>query len=259
MLVISKYKDYYDQILSHGVDKSILYKRELQEFFFKANQYVRSDNIINADTYEFLEYLRINLPYGTTRFDNKDYTAESFIIGFCGKIYIGYQMTTDIKTYESYNSITKIEFVYSVNDIITFFKKYNLTDSLEEFRLGKQIKGYYRKRPSKNIKLKFEEHDLKNVFDQFKENKFILDLFQQYKTPVFYLTHNTEGLKLVINPILKDYDFVSQVVPYTAGQEISMYISGVLGTSNPNIVQVSDKTKIEKAGFDKFSFRKEKL
>jgi len=37
-----------------------------------------------------------------------------------------------------------------------------------------------------------------------------------------------------------------------------MYISGVLGGHSPKMIEVSNEVKIHKAGFDKFSFRKDK-
>lgn len=65
-----------------------------------------------------------------------------------------------------------------------------------------------------------------------------------------------------VNPTgLKQLGFASALDPYTAFQELSMWISGVLGGTSPDIVRiVDDKTLIESHGFDpRFSFRGPRL
>lgn len=61
-----------------------------------------------------------------------------------------------------------------------------------------------------------------------------------------------------VNPSdLKRFGFAKAVDPYTAFQELSMWIGGVLGGTSPEIVTIKDdKTLIEGHGFDnRFSFR----
>jgi hypothetical protein len=46
---------------------------------------------------------------------------------------------------------------------------------------------------------------------------------------------------------------------FTAFQSIQSYISGILGTKENDIIEISNNSKIVKAGFDlKTSFRKDK-
>ena len=57
---------------------------------------------------------------------------------------------------------------------------------------------------------------------------------------------------------LSYYQFYKCLSPTEIHQQIHMYIDGVL-TNNPELVILSDKSKIQKAGFDhKQSFRKRK-
>lgn len=61
-----------------------------------------------------------------------------------------------------------------------------------------------------------------------------------------------------VNPFtLKKLGFAKALNPYTAFQELSMWIGGVLGGTSPEIVRITDdKTLIENHGFDnKISFR----
>ena len=58
--------------------------------------------------------------------------------------------------------------------------------------------------------------------------------------------------------MLKDYEFYKKFDSFAAFQEIQMFLSGVLGNKENEIIVVSDKDKIAQHGFDKFSFRKDK-
>lgn len=59
---------------------------------------------------------------------------------------------------------------------------------------------------------------------------------------------------------LKDYGFARAVNPFTAYQEISMWVGGVIPRQPANSVTISDEARIAKHGFDvKTSFRKPKI
>jgi len=60
-----------------------------------------------------------------------------------------------------------------------------------------------------------------------------------------------------INPdSLKRIGFAKALDPYTAFQELSMWIGGILGGTSPEIVRIiDDKVLIENHGYDKHSFR----
>jgi hypothetical protein len=53
-------------------------------------------------------------------------------------------------------------------------------------------------------------------------------------------------------------EFQKVLDPFTAYQELEMWISGVLG-QNPQPLEVSDEVKIQQHGFNEWSFRKHKL
>jgi hypothetical protein len=61
--------------------------------------------------------------------------------------------------------------------------------------------------------------------------------------------------ELVVNPILKTYDFAKIVPPEQAWQELSMFF-GTVVMPERNTVQVSDKDRHQQHGFDKHSFRR---
>lgn len=55
---------------------------------------------------------------------------------------------------------------------------------------------------------------------------------------------------------LKDLQFAKVLDPYTIYQELSMWVGGVLPKQGNDTVEIADKDKIAKRGFDKWSFRK---
>lgn len=217
MLIVSKFHDYYDTALSTGVDKTIVYERK--EWRLKIPDFFRT-----KDTY-------------TKRFVFSYYGKESLnfnIIGFCGKLY-------PLLTYK--------EDLWCGDKITNF---YNFHD-FENFLIEKKVKisggeNYFvyenvEKRWNKLIEFCNKDHE-----------KFFLD-----NKIVCFVTDNSDYRNPVlrINCCLKKYDFVKVKDPYTAFQDIMMYISGVLGTPNRPMIEIEDVVRLEAHGFDKkISFRK---
>lgn len=100
--------------------------------------------------------------------------------------------------------------------------------------------------------------------NQLLNDKRLQNIFFEHKTPLFYINHDLKYYSykydLYINTHLDKIDFVKIFDPYSAFQEIEMYVSVVLGIDSQKTIEVSDKSKIESHGFDyKYSFRKDKL
>ena len=76
------------------------------------------------------------------------------------------------------------------------------------------------------------------------------DLFQEHKTPIFLVTNVRTNPRdydpLTLNPCLQDINFFKLVDPFTAFQEISMYLGGVLGTGEPEMITISDEDMRDK-------------
>lgn len=58
------------------------------------------------------------------------------------------------------------------------------------------------------------------------------------------------------NPQLHQYGFFRIKDAYTAFQEISMYLGGVMGSEGNPMVKLNDKELLQKHGFDNWSFKK---
>jgi len=238
MLIISNKKDYYDGVVSSmGIDKSIVYERKEEKIKQNnikfPNEFKKSKDWNNPNLLTDHIYLRFKKK---VKYDTLGY----FIIGFCGKLYVGWKFC--------YRNIEKN---YSINnDIIDiFYDKNNVLKYVES-------NTYLTRR--NNI----------NDFYNYVENFDATELFFKLNSPVFiydsaYSLDSITAIRnydkvFIINPNLNEYKFYRVFDSFRAFQEIQMFISGVLGTKEKETIEINDKDKIIQHGFDyKWSFRKE--
>lgn len=232
MLIISKFNDYYDGVVSSvGIDKTIVFNRE-QKIIERSN--IDFPKLLVYEPYK--NRYKSNNPFQylnryTYRLEtDTDYIKiDPFVIGFCGKYFIGW--TKEIK---EGNNIEKI-ITYNIEDedIVDKIKNKSYIFKLESF------------------------HDVVHKIKTMDD----MTLFRDYKTPIFVVDYTVERKgddKFIINPSLKEYEFYKIYDSFTAFQEIQMFLTGVLGNNEKEIEEIDDKHKIEQHGFDyKWSFRKE--
>ena len=227
MLINSKFHDYYDSAQNTGVDKKIVYDRYTKQLEGK-------DRPQLFDSAEHSWIRGEHLPtFNPKILKKKGYQIVDIVgyaIGFCGKIYLGYEFSFDY---------TDHEYLYDYKDIKKMliklkYKKSSYKDDLDVL--------------------------LKEMFDKYHDKEYSLDIFRKYNTPVFYETFRAYPYATYfrINPSLKDIGFYKVKDTYTAYQEIFQFISGVLGTNENDTVELTDKEQVLKKGFDpKWSFRKD--
>jgi len=233
MYIIAKNKDYYDGVVGTvGMDKTIVYERspveiednkELPKEFRDYHWTDRREN-------RFLKICRADIDKGKTK---KYIDSRGFIVGFCGKLYLGWKFEYEVKERDDFGLIVdviKTDIIYGYDEA----KKYLKTE-------------YWKSNLDDDVKY-FETYDP-------------IKLFRKYKTPAFVFDSDGRILKnstiFIINPILKDYKFAKVIDAFTAFTELQMFISGVLGTGEKEIIEIEDKYKIGQHGFDKWSFRRE--
>jgi len=237
MLIISKRKDFYDGVAgTTGIDKTIVYEREMIEVedndFPKVFQKFSSQKNRNPSPFVILSSVNVKRDL---RISGVYVHAAPFIIGFCGKLYVGWKLYSEGKQQLSGTELVTI--ITYDNDNIK-----NIVD---------QLSWHGKLDDNLNYILTYDA----------------LPLFRELNTPVFvYDSDYGRSLvektyrnhpKFFINPLLKEYQFFKVFDSFQAFQEIQMFISGVLGNKEKEIVQVEDKYKIAQHGFDKWSFRKE--
>jgi hypothetical protein len=235
MKINSSYKDYYDSASSLGIDKSIVYNRESSEIQIEETFFI--DGLPQHFPDDFPE----TLEYIFDKSSEKRNYCDFKIVGFCGLYFVGLFNTTA-------NGAKPRSMAYYGEEI-----------SLLDWKTISKNKRY----PSEMLVVK----------EAVKKWNFKRDdsIFIKLNAPIFvaHIQHSlskyemkNRGLyldKFEINPNLNDYQFYKMADSFSAFQSIQSYISGVLGTQENNIIEVDNKSKILKAGFDlKTSFRKDK-
>jgi len=235
MLIISKFHDYYDTVIkTTGVDKSIVFNRSENQVVFDWPR----------DKSGFISHQFPHESYYTAPTKESNNAFMCFVVGFCGKTYHG------VETEQGDGYSIKRSYFFG-EDAFTWMEE------------RKKSKGW-------------TDWLMKENLPYWKEFRFPMTMFQEHKTPILLLSapqrrdwiscsseQRTHPLRfgkyqsLRINPILRDWGFHTVIDPFTAFQEIQMFISGVLGGSEKETINLSDKNKIVEHGFDpKWSFRK---
>ena len=239
MLILSKKneKDYYDGVVgTTGIDKTIVYHRKIIEIDGKHTN-GEIPKIFNQKNFKLFDW--DNPFYLITRIhakqNNKKYfDVVPFFIGFCGKLYVGWKLYYKVKKYP-WDEI-KTDFEYDIENVIDYL---NLNDD--------------------NTKISRYRESVKKI-----QNINVVDIFREYNTPCFIYDPDYDRTSIdwkyyqmfLVNPLLKEYKFFKVFDAFQTLQEIQMFISGVLGTNEKEIVTVEDKYKIQQHGFDKWSFRR---
>lgn len=238
MYIISKKseKDYYDGVAGTlGIDKTIVYNRHIQEVDLNdvPNIFKRKSSVYSKqDESPIMKMIHTMLK---KEYCDKYCGASHFVIGFCGKLYPGWKFYKEIKNRKNFWDT-------EVSTMITY-------DS--DFAREHFIESFWGNKFDDNLKY-VKNYDPIEIFRLFDAPSFLFDA--DYKRTSSNMNEKTH--KFLINPILKDYEFYTLFDSFQAFQEISMFLSGVLGSRENDIIQVEDKYKIAQHGFDKWSFRK---
>lgn len=224
MRIISDFRDFYDITQATGQDQSLVY--------------LRTPKILEISNYPF--------PYFSPGWScNFGFGVINHIIGFCGKIYPFLEL--------SYGIYSK-KYCYKLKDVDDFVDT-NCKEKEKNFYFKKNKhkgKHFLYDWPSNQKRTNFEQ-----FFEKFK-NITVENLFVENYSPLFHIqkTPNLrEKNKIEFNACLKPYEFMRIFDPYSAFQEISMYLGGI-AVPQKEIPFIDDKTLAESKGFDKWSFRK---
>lgn len=232
MLINRDFQDYYDSAIGFGVDKKIVYNRHSTEH--------QQNRKKNPKIIEAIKDIVRQLEDQGTRFSTSPYVP--FHVGFCGKIYTGFYARVDAKT-----GIPVRAFTHKEAD--TLPKAFYWGE--KDFLPGEFDKA--RKEPWRHSRAD-GRHTLRDWY-VLNEKLLVhdaLDVFIDHKVVSFvYLGHS-----LITEPCLKGYNFQRMVGGVDAFQQIAMFISGVLGMAEREMIVTEDKYIIMSKGFDQHSFRK---
>ena len=241
MYIISKFKDYYDGAVGMGIDKTIVYERHIRQEQIPDELNKLFDRYGN---YSLYRQIARNIPQG-------NYNTRLVHIGFCGKIYIGLVITKEIPDGILTKRIHKILWDYT--KIRKLLKKDVKRRKYSWFRNQQSDLKLFN-----NYVIKINSYDATEWFRKFNSPIFVAGdppIEDTYSWKQKFGMNNEDG-GLYINPILKDYQFAKVFDPYTAFQEIQMYVSGVLGVNKDGTeFPATEKEKVAQHGMNKWSFR----
>jgi hypothetical protein len=250
MYIISKYKDYYDGAVGMGIDKTIVYERKLNAISTPTHI---DDKLSDKSDWRRHSFVSSYSSYHDI--PNGHYNTYLIVIGFCGKLYPAIKTITEkILNHSDWDKTKIVDIMYDHDEIKTFMDKH-------------QHKEYYWSKNTKTDAQKFDEYVQRlNEIDSAQWHR-------EINSPIFvwgfppvddtylweckYGIERNKGINFFVNPILKDYKFAKVFDPYTAFQEVQMYVSGVLGVNRDGTeFPATEKQKVAQHGMDKWSFRK---
>lgn len=161
--------------------------------------------------------------------------VELVFLGYCGAVYKIYVVST------SWNDHPETRDVFHTFEECKAFCLANNVGSRHEFGEARWWPSVYQK------------------FRDFDTGRMV-ELFHKFQTPLFVVSHTYSYRKpdktvITLGPCLKDLEFQRIKDTYTAYQDIFQFVAGTLNKPENKMVKISDKDKIAKHGFDKWSFR----
>ena len=244
MRIISKFHEYYDTMLKHGIDNTIVYTRHNKVYREHTPEYEYVDNIlVELQKKAKKEYISIFHRWSSIGIGNYNTGVTSkILILFCGKVYPCLCITTDTEE-------RKDIYCYNTQAVVSALATYYSKRDMANLKVS--TGGYcWKGKKSTTIDRLDNFFNIKELSQDKADS-----IHHKVDSPVLFLAIRS---RLEYNPILTDIQFYKAVDSYTAYQELMMYISGVMGGKTPKTIELSNEVKIAKAGFDKLSFRKEK-
>jgi len=256
MKIFSKFNDYYDSAMAYGVDDHVHWVRKTTEteLPLPTPHYTKTEIGPPADPF-FDSPIYTEAPNNNHSWYRGDGhrtfpNYSLYFAGFCGKIYPYYEFW-----WYGPGSVKVVRTAFSADDIVSVLNEYDDSrKATEKFQTKTKNKGWNKGW----FRTSFRYKEADNYFTKWSGTDSQFDMFVRFKTPIFTLTDYNRGrsITLTVNPVLKDIGFQRIVDPFTAYQEIEMFLSGILGMNDPETVDIEDKYMISQKGFDDMSFKK---
>ena len=236
-LITAGTHDYYDVVQKHGhSNEGNIFLRKPHEIIIPytkgwtsgAWKYQTNDHPLN-----FLTKNAYSNDY--FRFSNRvSVVVKSFKILFCGRVYSGL----------CFSNHAKAIYCYDVESVRELFELQDTILPKTDPKLKNRSRAF-----SRNF---FTEENL----DRYFKVQDHTDIALQFKYVIAILTQITsKNIHIQNNAILSEYNFQKILDPYTAYQELSMFVDNL---SYPGNIEydIPDEYKIESKGFDpKYGFR----
>jgi hypothetical protein len=231
MRIASRFRDYYDCVQAAGQDQSLVYVR---------NEIVEGMGDIR-DAYLAREETKRKV-FGSGRYSYgyNLFHKDMYIVGFCGKLY------SVISLYVQHGD--KPVLCHSAKDVMAFVRANFSKKEIAAFEKKEERKwrGWQVPTTIEGFEGHFEAFDNISIDpDFFKHPIFVFDCQYDYTNKQF---------SIMWNACLRPYEFFRVLDPYTAFQELQMWLSNIAAPQE-HIPPVSDIDMVEAKGFNEWSFR----
>lgn len=242
MRIISKFKDYYDSAAGYGVDTTVVYERtpktlpswsidpEQQQNVQQWRDIVAAcDAITHPD--RFRNFHRFN-------------EHKVVFVGIAGKIYVGLALH-----YHMNDPKKELWKPFRFNDPFAqmyVWKPENLND--EQLDATAPHSRWAAANEVTTARGWFTANENARVVEN-------IDLFTKYNMASFVVVRASNGSSVEINPQLQGYAFQRMMDGFTAFQEISMFVTGVLAQKEQMTYVPTDKELLYARGHDDKSFK----
>jgi hypothetical protein len=244
MRIISQFHDYYDGCMAHGFDPKCIYKRDIKEF--------EGEKVFPAPIF-LKDRLQASRPNSwkerRLHWSNKQY--HHGMIWFCGHVYPYIELNGPLKSSEVCATHEAI-YCYDVNQVEDAIMCYGTKEEKSVFELRGRS---FRHRKGRTMKELFQQFFMNNSIPAGFSREEVVSTLCKLGVPCLKLDMPYRPT-IIFNPKSTDVQFYRVMNTFTAYQELSMFISGVMGGQAPPMVPISDKVRLEKHGFDEWSFRK---
>lgn len=242
MRIIAKNHDYYDCGMATGQDKAIIYRRF--EETFRGNWKVPIE-----PEFDFMRTgLRNRRP---TNKKGVDFEIESFTVAFCGKRYPGIKVVKNPLALKP-----DTQFFYDNGSYLQHLKKNRIVFKKPEF--GRQNWHLQDLAYEVSSEEYFKRTGDDSQFEFFVEKRIPVAAWYRDPEDIDEDLRRNSNYILKTNGQLKDFNFQKVFDPWTAFQEVSMFVGGCMVGDEAAMARVDDEHMMRKKGFDHpYSFRKE--
>ncbi|MCK9529524.1 MAG: hypothetical protein M0R77_03025 [Gammaproteobacteria bacterium] len=253
-------KDYYDSAIAYGIDPGIVFVRDSRKLtngqMDRIGRYsgisvslTHKDDVGKTPYYGSKRRVSTSMYDSYKQIDGIYYKLVDHTVIFCGKLYQG----LEIQEYESMKASTSTYF-WSFEKLKKWAEPKNLVPGTATPYWNRANDN---RDPFNVVELK------KDIINALIDNN--ISIAMKAGPGDSSVSRGRTGWSEADSGWIADFAGLSQIGfqsaldPYTAFQELSMWVGGTLATNGPNTITITDdKVKIAKHGFDKMSFRKPK-
>lgn len=244
MRIISKFQDYYDSALAFGHDAHVVFDRKESEYIMTANRRMFSGTKHNTYPKEY-DFMKPILKARGSHRKGFDFSFEPFTVAFCGKVYCGIKVSYRKGSMGEWSST----FVYDITSYTELLTKYGVR--LDE----RQDNSRWSWEPDVKGSALCEK-DVETYFARAGEDH--VTFFAGKRKPIAICEREDGSVhnhRLRFNAPMSGVAFYKVLDPYTAFQELDMFIGGIMSREENPMAGISDEDLRDKKGFDKMSFK----